>query len=263
MSAVSYSRRRVPCHGCISAKVLLVNEAPGPEEDAALIPLVRKQGGNLYRALCNAGVRWALNVPTFRWPNTTTGEASRSVECSLNKKHEFLDIRAKYITCTNAYDRLPRPTDGSARFCAPVPRDVCSQKNLSRLSEEIHPQHSVVLLCGVSAYLAGTGKVLVAPSKREHTALYACELGALNNRLKACFRYGWYMGHTRRWSLKTQACNRALREVASTVGGRLEMRRLSPHLKYPAAKFAKFWHGAQGCLRIQIPSSLITILILE
>jgi hypothetical protein len=127
-------------------------------------------------------------------------------------------IRAEGITCTNAFDRLPRPTDGSASFCAPLPSDVCSPQNLARIAAEIHPQHSVALVCGISAYLVVTGNALNHPSKREYTVLTADELNALNTRLNANLRRGWYMGHTRRWSLKPYECSQALQAVASVVG---------------------------------------------
>jgi hypothetical protein len=63
-----------------------------------------------------------------------------------------------------------------------------------------------------------TGNALNHPSKREYTVLTADELNALNTRLHANLRTGWYMGHTRRWSLKPYECSQALQAVASVVG---------------------------------------------
>lgn len=215
---VSYSDRRVPSHGSVSARVLLVNEAPGPDEDKALVPSFGQQGASVYHALRRAGVHWALAFPTFRWPKSAPLRLAPSLASRVNMKRAFLEERARHITCTNAFDRLPRPTDGSAPFCAPLPSDVCSPENLARLAAEIHTQHSVALVCGISAYLVVTGNALNDPSKREYTVLTANELSAVNTRLKSNLRVGWYMGHTRRWSLKPHVCSQVLQAVASVVG---------------------------------------------
>lgn len=218
MGLVSYSDRRVPCHGSVSAKILLINEAPGPDEDNALVPLFGQQGASFCHALRRAGVLWAAAFPTFRWLNRAPLRLTPSLALRADMKRAFLEERARHITCTNAFDRLPRPTDGSASFCAPLPSDVCSPENLARIAAEIHTQHSVALVCGTSAYLVVTGNALNDPSKREYTVLTSDELNALNTRLKSNLRAGWYMGHTRRWSFKPHQCSPALQAVASVVG---------------------------------------------
>jgi hypothetical protein len=214
---VLYSDRSVPCHGYLSARVLLVNEAPGPDEDIALIPLFGRQGANIYHGLRRAGVLWAVNFPAFKWPSGTPLRLSSSFMSRLNMKRAFLEERARHIACTNAYDRLPRPIDGSAPFCAPLQSDVCSPENLARISREIKSQHSVALICGISAYFAAIGQKLDKPSKRDCTPLSTCEINTFNARLKSNLRAGWYMGHTRRWTLNRRRCSQVLREVASVV----------------------------------------------
>jgi hypothetical protein len=96
--------------------------------------------------------------------------------------------------------------------------DVGSPENIMRLAGEVHQQHLLVVLCGVYAYFAATGTTLLEPAQREYTTLSSDEMKTLNTRLKSNLRAGWYMGHTRRWSLSAGKCSEVLREVASVLG---------------------------------------------
>jgi hypothetical protein len=209
--AISYDSRFVPAHDKeFSAPVLLINEAPGPDEAASCIPLFGQQGANLFHAFRNAGILWALTHKKFRWPKN--GE-DRQNERHRQKK-EFLITRAKHITCTNAYPYWPKPNDNSAQFCPPLESDVLSIKNIERIRDEICPNHEVILICGQYAYLACTGNELTHPSKRESSELTQIEIQRTNSRLKSNFKKGWYMGHTRRWSMNQRNISCALNCLA-------------------------------------------------
>ena len=187
-----------------------MNEAPGPDEAASRIPLYGQQGANLFHALRTAGIAWAANYEEFIWPRSDS--VCHSVRQS--QKKSFLAMRAKYITCTNAYPYWPKPKDHADQFCPPRTRDVCASKNVNRISKEILPTHSVLLICGKYAYLACTGDDLSHPAEREFKELMNEEIEMANTRLSAHFEKGWYMGHTRRWSLSGHRCSKSLRELA-------------------------------------------------
>jgi len=218
MGIVDYDERVVPSHGdATGPAVLLVNEAPGPSEALSGIPSFGQQGANIFLALRAAGISWAAAHQKFIWP--TNGEAGGSTP--HGQKGAFLADRAKYITCTNAFARWPRPSDKPMSFCAPLDTDVKAAGNVARLKSEVVPTHRAVLVCGRSAYLACVGAVLPHPATRELTELTTEELEAVNKRLGANFLKGWYMGHTRRWSLHGPKTPRTLKEVASLVGWKL------------------------------------------
>lgn len=208
---VSYDARYVPAHGKdAAATVLLMNEAPGPDEAASGIPLFGQQGANLFHALRNAGIAWAVIHQKFTWPKN--GADRQDVR--HRQKREFLASRSKYITCTNAYPYWPKPNDNSAKFCPPVKNDVLSDNNIERIRGEILPSHSAILICGGIAYMACTGEELFRPSLREYSELTQNEIQITNARFNANFSKGWYMGHTRRWSMNQQKAAYALRELA-------------------------------------------------
>jgi len=93
---------------------------------------------------------------------------------------------------------------------------------LKRLTSEISSTHQTVLICGASAYLACMDEKLASPAKRELTALTPEELSRVNQRFKASFTSGWYMGHTRRWLMRTSETTRTLRTIARSAGWETE-----------------------------------------
>lgn len=218
MINATYDERFVPAHGePTGPRVLLVNEAPGPIEAAAGIPLFGQQGANLFHALRAAGIRWAYSHPKFVWP---CSGALLDSENSV-RKAAFLKDRARNMTCTNAFPRWPKPNADSSGFCAPLDVDVLGGSNLERLRSEIAQTHKAVMVCGRSAFLACVGAQLLNPANRECSALLPKELSALNERLGARFENGWYMGHTRRWSTRPGETRLTLRELARCVAWEL------------------------------------------
>lgn len=215
MPKVKYNEPKVACHGdAIGPTVMLVNEAPGPSEAASGIPLYGQQGANVFHHLRAAGIEWACDFKKFVWPR----DAGAVLSEKRRLKAAFLVARAKHVSCTNAYSLWPQPCDESRSFCAPLDADVTSDENLDRLRSEIAPTHRAILVCGRSAYLACVGAVLKSQSDREMTELTNRELELLNTRLHANFEKGWFMGHTRRWSLHRQEAAATLRDVAAHVG---------------------------------------------
>lgn len=104
---------------------------------------------------------------------------------------------------------------GSVR--QPIP--TCFQRAMSAgLISEVASTHKGILVCGSSAYLACVGAVLLQPSAHELTELADGEVEAVNRRLGAQFEEGWYMGHTRRWSLHRHRAREVLRSVAMLAG---------------------------------------------
>jgi len=209
--SVTYDSRFVPAHDKTSqGQVLLMNEAPGPDEAVSGIPLYGQQGANLFHALRVAGIAWAVNHPKFTWPKND----SVLHDARQRQKKSFLCTRAKYITCTNAYPCWPKPKDNADSFCPPLKEDVCAQENIERIRREILPTHLVLLICGNYAYNACTGEELSHPAQREFTKLTEEEIGITNTRLNSNFKKGWYMGHTRRWSMNRKKTNCSLRTLA-------------------------------------------------
>ena len=209
----SYDPRIIDAHGDDCASVMLMNEAPGPDEADGGIPLFGQQGANVFHALRRAGVGWAAAHERFVWPRTPRASAVR-----LAKKTAFLSSRAKYITCTNSYPQWPKLGPEGRGFAPPDAVDVKSIENLTRIQTEILPSHRVVLICGASAYLACYGEPLMKPQAREGTELDEAELACINQRLLASFQAGWYLGHTRRWSTQQAAIRRALERVSVQAG---------------------------------------------
>ena len=215
-----YDPRMVHAHGEASAVVFLMNEAPGPREAEAGIPSFGQQGANIYHALRRAGVRWATSAPSFSWPQKPSQEQSE-----LNRqrmKTEFLIERARHMTCTNSYPCWPKSGPDATDFQDPATADVLFDNNTRRIASEIQISHKILLICGEFAYLACTGAALSNPSNRELTQLSDSELVSVNTRLGSTFKEGWYMGHTRRWSLQSQRTTTVLRSVAVQAGWGLE-----------------------------------------
>lgn len=217
-----YDPRIVPAHGGAAANVYLVNEAPGPSEAEALIPLFGQQGANLYHSLRKARISWALAEMEFCWPIKSLDNANLSYLKRTCSKRGFLDLRSEHIKCTNAFPQWPKTDEHSTDFVDPNKVDVLSPSNLNRLKGEIPKRHTVLLVCGEFAYLACSGKQIVEPSTRERTALTADELKCINERLGSSFMCGWYMGHTRRWSLNVEKTSAVLKQVAGVVHWAIE-----------------------------------------
>lgn len=210
-----YDKRVVPSHGdSTGPRVMLINEAPGPNEAESGIPAFGLQGANIFHALRASGISWAARHPTFVWPQ----DGSDSQSSRHGKKAAFMCDRRKNISCTNSFAQWPKPSANSTKFCAPSAGDVLSHANLARLQSEVIASHRVILVCGLSAYLACTGEPLGDSSSRERTLLDSKELAILNTRLRCNFESGWYMGHTRRWSLQRAATAETLRSVGRSVG---------------------------------------------
>jgi hypothetical protein len=208
---VSYDSRFVPAHDKASqAPVFLMNEAPGPDEAASGIPLFGQQGANLFHALRNAGITWAVNHQKFTWPkNGADRQDLRHIQ-----KREFLVTRAKYFTCTNAYPYWPKPHDNSTKFCPPLKSDVLSEKNIERIRSEVSQNHTAILICGGFAHITCTGEELSNPSQREFSELTQNEIQITNTRFNSNLQKGWYMGHTRRWSMNQQKAICTLKKLA-------------------------------------------------
>ena len=214
-----YDSRTVPAHDDkIGASVFLMNEAPGPSEATSGIPSFGQQGANIFHALRNAGISWAVAHQKFVWPKNGTAQQSER----HRQKTEFLTARALYITCTNAFPQWPKPSINSESFCPPHQEDVVAAENIARIRSELHSTHRAILICGAYAYMACIGKSLLYPSTREATELTAAEIKELNKRLLSNFEKGWYMGHTRRWSTRKQKISSALRLLAEFSGWRLD-----------------------------------------
>lgn len=212
-SVHSYDPRVIVAHGDDCASVMLMNEAPGPDEAESGIPSFGRQGGNIFHALHKAGVAWATAYERFVWPTTAKASAVRHA-----RKAAFLSTRARYLTCTNSYPQWPMPKAQGRAFVRPDAVDVLAIANLERIQTEIRPSHHVILVCGASAYLACFGEPLARPSAREGTQFESDELARINLRLHASFQFGWYLGHTRRWNTQEAAIHRSLRCVSMQAG---------------------------------------------
>ena len=218
MAVPRYSDRVVPAHGEADAPVMLVNEAPGPDEDRAGIPCVGRQGGVIYREARESGWPWALGAPAFSWPILDDAKGDPDYAARLDAKARFLALRARHVCVTNAFDRWPRPEGGDKAFCEPAAEEVLSGANLARMRGEATPARRVLLVCGRLAWLACTGEAIERPAARENDRLSAGELATINERLAARFTHAWYMGHTRRWSAHLGETRAVLREVAAAAG---------------------------------------------
>lgn len=206
-----YDSRHIPAHtDKTGVSVFLMNEAPGPSEAISGIPSYGQQGANMFHALRNAGISWAVDHKRFIWPRN--GEPQQSVR--HRQKADFLKTRAHYITCTNAFPQWPKPDIDSTGFCPPLEEDVVAPRNIARITSELLSTHRAVLICGAYAYIACIGKSLSHPSTREATELTLTEIKQLNDRLQSNFEKGWYMGHTRRWSIQREKTSNVLRQLA-------------------------------------------------
>lgn len=201
----TYHPRKISAHGSREASVFLVNEAPGDCEAYYGIPSVASQGGNIYRALRHGGIQWALDLKEFSWPTKIQNKYVHS--CQEKIVQQFIDrddalaTRAKYITCTNAFDRWPSESD--RKFVPPENNLISSLENMDRLRGEATPNHRILLICGKAAWLACHGTVLTDPDAKERTQVSDGELETINKTLRTSFVKAWYMGHTRRWNRKT------------------------------------------------------------
>jgi hypothetical protein len=125
-----YDSRFVPVHDDkIGASVFLMNEAPGPSEAISGMPSFGQQGANIFHALRNAGILWAVAHKKFVWPKNVPAQQSER----HRQKADFLTSRARYITCTNAFPRWPKPSINSEKFCPPLEADVVAPENIARI----------------------------------------------------------------------------------------------------------------------------------
>jgi uracil-DNA glycosylase len=214
-----YDPRIVPVHGNAEATVLLLNEAPGPVEAYYQTPSIGDQGGNIYRSFRRAKIKWANDFELFSWPKKIPEDyvSPQKMQRAFELRDDFLRLRAKHITCSNAYDRWPRSGPAANDFVDPAPEDVLSDINIMRIRNEITSNHRVILICGEYAWLACFGTTLIKPSTHEGRRLSPEELKFINQRLSSSFTYGWYMGHTRRWSFDRNKISSALHTVADVV----------------------------------------------
>jgi hypothetical protein len=199
-----YDDRTVSAHGSnTSAQVYLMNEAPGPREAVSGFPLFGDQGGNLYRALWRADVSWAKSFNQgsyFSWPkyNDDHYKNGASNQKAILRR-DFLELRFAHITCSNSYDRWPKSPGTTDDWIAPSTIDLCSEGNLRRISSEIGPMHSVLLICGNCAWRAIFHKELKGANQKIGQQLNTDELSKANSKLGASFREAFYMGHTSKW----------------------------------------------------------------
>jgi hypothetical protein len=224
--APTYHPQEIAAHGSPEATAFLVNEAPGDCEAYYGLPSVASQGGNIYRALRDARVQWALDLKEFSWPTKIQCEyvnpyGEKEVQQFIDRD-DALAVRARYITCTNAFDRWP--SEGNKKFVPPENNLVRSAENMERLRGEATPNHRVLLICGKSAWLACHGTALADPDAKERTQLLDGELEAINRYLNSSFETAWYMGHTGRWNRQTNKygllppVQEILKDIAKAAG---------------------------------------------
>ncbi|HIJ96578.1 MAG TPA: hypothetical protein HPP94_12730 [Desulfuromonadales bacterium] len=220
MKTPYYDLRIVPAHGNAQATTYLLNEAPGPVEAYYQIPSIGDQGGNVYRALRRAKIKWANDFEVFSWPKKILEEYvnPHRMQRGIGLREGFLRLRAKYLTCSNSYDRWPQSGPDTNDFVDPAAEDVLSDINITRIRGEITSNHKVILICGEYAWLACFGAILVNPASHEGRQLSSEEMDIINHRLASSFTSGWYMGHTRRWSLDTAKISATLKQIAIDAG---------------------------------------------
>ncbi len=216
-----YDGNPVAVHGSPTATVFLINEAPGPCEAEANIPLFGSQGGNVYRFFRAARIPWAAELPEIVWPSRPVGSykiRDGALEERFCKRADLLEIRRRYMACSNAFNRWPKSSIDACDFIRPADEDVLSNENMSRLRSEVSVSHEILLICGDAAWLTCMGVPLKRPSQFEGTKIDAADLVTINRRLESSFQHAWYMGHTRRWSLHSQKTLTVLESVARFAG---------------------------------------------
>jgi hypothetical protein len=219
-----YDLRTVALHSECNAKVLLINEAPGPREAESGIPLFGSQGGNLYRSLLEAEIGWALqfnNGIKFSWPTKEKKDYVKFTGVHENQfklREKFLELRKNHLGCTNSFPNWPKSSEVAIDFLQPNFNDIVSDSNLARLQSETTANYNKLLICGECSHIACTGKRPENPSKMEGCKLSEPLLIDINNRLKSSFKEVWYMGHTRRWSMKKTVIDSALKQIFKISG---------------------------------------------
>ena len=221
-----YDSKVVKVHHFGKTPVLLINEAPGQEEAYSGIPLYGAQGGNVIRLLIKANINWAknwsLNHPDFSWPIKQGNHYSKltnQIKRNLADKQDFLDLRRKYIACSNSFPQWPKLSLEGNNFIEPSSSDIISCENLYRLRKEVKSTEPIILLvCGNSAYLACAGVSISSPSKIAGTQLLGQIKNVINERIRHDFKEIWYLGHTRRWSLNQSLIINCLASLKTTLG---------------------------------------------
>lgn len=215
-----YCPNFVNAHGSAKSTMFLVNEAPGFCETYYGIPLIGSQGGNIYRALRKSGIAWARGFKEFSWPTKIESDYKNldKVKSNFKDRDDFVGIRSNYITCTNSYSYLPYIKKGpNVKLVKPESERILSESNIERLAGEVSANHRVILICGECAWLACYGSHISNPAKLEGLPIKEQDLLQINSRISANFTEGWYMGHTRRWSLNSKKTSCALCMIAAAL----------------------------------------------
>lgn len=215
-------------HGSDRALILAAQEAPGEVEDALGICTAGPQGGQSYRSFWGADWNWVWShYPQKQtWANKATAadycSRPRARAQQIALRDDFLAHRCRYITFTNAYDRMPLDADG--RICAPAPEMVLARANQARLKAEIGDHHRVLLICGERAWLAYTGEhersggfSLKSVSNFQQLQLSAALCQRINTRMGSGFTSAWYLGHSRNWH-QYPVLDKALTQIGRSVG---------------------------------------------
>lgn len=216
----------VKAHYTGAPPVLLINEAPGPQEDKYGIPLIGHQGSILYRMLLLANYKWAKdwvkNHPSFSWPTLPRDEYIHLNEGNINNlemRDEFLKLRAHYIACTNSFPRWPQPENSKKKTTSPTENDVLDIINIDRLRKEISTIHpKILLICGKFAWLACMGEEISNPANHEGEKVEGQSFCDINDRLKYNFDKIWYLGHTRRWTCNQKVIKSVFIQIGNELG---------------------------------------------
>lgn len=198
-----YDPRKVNAHGSSTAKVFLMNEAPGPREVVSGFPSFGEQGGNIYRILWRTNISWSKNFNNNRYYSwlkfcddhyqNTAGKRKTIL------RKEFLELRRAHITCSNAFDRWPKSSENANDWVAPDFKSIQSKENMERIRSEIAFTHEVLLICGSCAWQAVFCQKLKSANAQIGRALTDDELLRANEILEANFKLAFYMGHTSKW----------------------------------------------------------------
>lgn len=245
--SIIYSDRQVAAHGSDRALILAAQEAPGEVEDALGICTAGPQGGQSYRAFWGADWNWVRSHSPERqtWANKATAADYRGRQHARAQqiawRDDFLAHRSRYITFTNACDRMP--LDAKGRICAPAPQMVLARANQARLKAEIGDHHRVLLICGERAWLAYTGKheriggfSLKSVSNVQQLQLSAALCQQINTRMGSGFTSAWYLGHSRNWH-QYSVLGKALKQIGRAAGW--FPLRVQHFLYFPTAKDSK------------------------
>lgn len=216
-----YDERVVDMHHKGETSVMLMNEAPGPEEADSGIPLFGRQGGNVYSMLSKSNISWVTQWnnlhPNFRWPVKNENEYKKlnnEIKRNILWKYDFLSERAKRISCSNSFPKWPKSSKNAQDFVDPLIEDVLSEQNIGRIRNEIQRANpKILIICGEFAFLACVGQTINNPKLSEGKVLCKTTIDIINTRFQSNFNKVWYMGHTRRWSLNSNVIQNAFKQI--------------------------------------------------